>query len=181
MEKICELCNISADYLLGFTDNSTTDPDLKAICNYTGLCENAVNHLHLHFSSSVGMGILRIKEIANDVVLNFLNKLTMSAFDLENACKDWENCCLKNLNENGATAEYSNLEKMYSEKIDLAMYDVSSELNYFLMWYNIRYTRKHKPFNPFKSKTYEEVFEELKEEFLEKETDVNGEHNPPKE
>lgn len=43
--KICDLCNVSADYLLGFTDNSTTDTDLKAICEYTGLGEDAVNKL----------------------------------------------------------------------------------------------------------------------------------------
>lgn len=43
--KICELCNVSADYLLGFTDNSTTDTALQAICEYTGLGEDAVNKL----------------------------------------------------------------------------------------------------------------------------------------
>lgn len=44
--KICELYNISADYLLGFTDNKTTDENLQAVCDYVGLSENAVAVLH---------------------------------------------------------------------------------------------------------------------------------------
>lgn len=40
--RICELCNVSSDYLLGFTDNATTDTDLRAICEYTGLSQEAV-------------------------------------------------------------------------------------------------------------------------------------------
>lgn len=38
--------NISADYLLGLSDNETTDPEVKAICNYTGLSDEAVEALH---------------------------------------------------------------------------------------------------------------------------------------
>ncbi len=49
--KICELCNISSDYLLGFTDNSTTDPDLKAFCEYTGLSEKSIDILHLWYEA----------------------------------------------------------------------------------------------------------------------------------
>lgn len=34
--------NTSADYLLGLSDTSTTDIELKAICDYTGLSESSV-------------------------------------------------------------------------------------------------------------------------------------------
>lgn len=47
--KICESGNVSADYLLGFTDNPTTDPDLKAICEYTGLSEKSIDTLHFWY------------------------------------------------------------------------------------------------------------------------------------
>ncbi len=43
--KICELCNVSADYLLGFTDNTTTDTDLKEICNYMNTNEETIEAL----------------------------------------------------------------------------------------------------------------------------------------
>lgn len=38
--------NVSTDYLLGLTDVTTTDRDLKFICDYTGLSEKSVDVLH---------------------------------------------------------------------------------------------------------------------------------------
>lgn len=52
--KICELCNVSADYLLGFTDNPTTDENLRAVCDYTGLSEEAVKNLSITKSGVQG-------------------------------------------------------------------------------------------------------------------------------
>ena len=43
--KICELCKVSSDYLLGFTDNSTTDADLKEVCNYMNTNEETIEAL----------------------------------------------------------------------------------------------------------------------------------------
>lgn len=43
---ICNKCNVSADYLLGLSNESTRDLDLKAVCKYTGLSENAVKVLN---------------------------------------------------------------------------------------------------------------------------------------
>lgn len=47
--KICKIGNVSVDYLLGFTDNPTIDLDLRAICDYTGLNEKAIDILHTHY------------------------------------------------------------------------------------------------------------------------------------
>lgn len=38
--------NVSTDYLLGFSDNPTTDPDITNACNTTGLNEEAVKKLN---------------------------------------------------------------------------------------------------------------------------------------
>lgn len=43
---ISKFFNVSADYLLGLSPNPTTDPEVKAICNYTGLSGEAVEALH---------------------------------------------------------------------------------------------------------------------------------------
>lgn len=40
--KISKALDVSTDYLLGLTPNTTTDPDLKFICDYTGLSENTI-------------------------------------------------------------------------------------------------------------------------------------------
>lgn len=44
--KIAQFFDVSTDYLLGLNPNSTTDPEVKAICNYTGLSDEAVKALH---------------------------------------------------------------------------------------------------------------------------------------
>lgn len=43
--EISKFLNVSADYLLGLTDNKTTDITVKAICEYTGLSDEAVESL----------------------------------------------------------------------------------------------------------------------------------------
>lgn len=43
--RIADAYNVSTDYLLGRTPNKTTNPELQAVCEYTGLSERAVNNL----------------------------------------------------------------------------------------------------------------------------------------
>lgn len=43
---LCKTFNVSADYLLGLSDVATTDVELKAVCEYTGLTEKAAQKLY---------------------------------------------------------------------------------------------------------------------------------------
>ena len=43
--KMSAYFNVSADYLLGISNNKTIDMNLKAVCKYTGLSENAIEHI----------------------------------------------------------------------------------------------------------------------------------------
>lgn len=47
IEKICRVCGVSADWLLGISDTKTLDITTKAICEATGLSEKAVEDLIL--------------------------------------------------------------------------------------------------------------------------------------
>lgn len=54
--KAAQFFNVSADYLLGLSPNPTTDPEIKAICNYTGLSDEAVKKLNtMHELSEEGV------------------------------------------------------------------------------------------------------------------------------
>lgn len=43
---LADFYNVSLDYLVGRTDTPTTDRDLRAVCDYTGLSEKAIQWLH---------------------------------------------------------------------------------------------------------------------------------------
>ena len=44
--RLAEYFNVSLDYLVGRTENVTTDKDTQFVCDYTGLNEKAVEALH---------------------------------------------------------------------------------------------------------------------------------------
>lgn len=45
LKKIAEFYNISTDYLLGLSEASTQDAELKTVCEYTGLSEKSIKKL----------------------------------------------------------------------------------------------------------------------------------------
>lgn len=72
LKKLAKYFNISADYLLGLTNNKTNDITVKAICEYTGLSDEAVESLadyinidYLEDYESDQLDIEAIKEAAN--------------------------------------------------------------------------------------------------------------------
>lgn len=72
LKKLAKYFNVSADYLLGLTNNKTNDITVKAICEYTGLSDEAVESLadyinidYLEDYESDQLDIEAIKETAN--------------------------------------------------------------------------------------------------------------------
>lgn len=55
--RIAKYYNVSADYLLGLSENSTVEPDMKAAVKCTGLSEKSIEKLkgitHFEFDNSV--------------------------------------------------------------------------------------------------------------------------------
>lgn len=45
LAQICEKMNVSADWLLGLSDIRTSSADTRAVCEYTGLSEEAINSI----------------------------------------------------------------------------------------------------------------------------------------
>mgnify|MGYP003290027436 CR=1 FL=1 len=47
LAKIATTCDVSVDYLLGISETQKRDPNLRATQEYIGLCENAIDLLHI--------------------------------------------------------------------------------------------------------------------------------------
>lgn len=71
LKKLAKYFDVSADYLLGLTENATTDTDLKAVCDYTGLSEDAVNSVKRFKDIFLS---LKDKEVDRDAYLRLLNE-----------------------------------------------------------------------------------------------------------
>lgn len=93
--KIAEYFNVSLDYLVGRTENTTIDNELRFVCDYTGLNEKAVKNLNewvnedffnlpIEFVSYLILnGAVRLSELA----FKYKANLTQAAATKENLLK----------------------------------------------------------------------------------------------
>lgn len=74
LAKIADFFHVSTDYLMGRTDTSTMDEDIKTACNITGLSEGAVHNLHyINFEDEFDFG--NNKEVLNLLIETLDNYL----------------------------------------------------------------------------------------------------------
>ena len=71
LRKICERCNVTADWLVGISDVKTPDAELQAVCNYTGLSSKSIE---------------AIRRIIDKSKIGALNKALSSNAILESLC-----------------------------------------------------------------------------------------------
>ena len=60
--RIAKYYNVSADYLLGLSENSTVEPDMKAAVKCTGLSQKAIEGLQDHLTAELEQLDRRITE-----------------------------------------------------------------------------------------------------------------------
>ena len=65
---ISKFFGVSTDYLLGVTPERTTDTDIRAICEYTGLSEKAVHELNINLRA-----LRSIENKESDIIARLLN------------------------------------------------------------------------------------------------------------
>ena len=78
--KIANYYKVSVDYLLGLTDISTTNKDLRFVCDYTGLSEKAVTTLKADNESVLHKYIINWLIEQKTVLHKLGNYLTSSIF-----------------------------------------------------------------------------------------------------
>lgn len=57
--QISQECGVSADYLLGITNEPIPDPTLQAVCEYTGLSGAAVSTLHSYIDQPIQQSFIK--------------------------------------------------------------------------------------------------------------------------
>ncbi len=65
--KICQVLDVSADYLIGASDVISTEPIIRSMCDYTKLRENDVELLHVisEIDAPEGLGPLYIRMLGD--------------------------------------------------------------------------------------------------------------------
>lgn len=87
--KIAEYFSVSTDYLLGLSDVETTDINIKAICDYTGLSEEAISTLHFvkRWKNFVFLNDFICEFNSFDVIDEYIESLDDEWISLENTLK----------------------------------------------------------------------------------------------
>lgn len=74
LKRVAEYFGVTSDYLIGLSDAATTDTDLKAVCDYTGLSEKSTNLLYL-LNQIKQLAIEEFHPALIDVIDMYLSKM----------------------------------------------------------------------------------------------------------
>lgn len=75
--KLADYFNTTTDFLLGHSPNRTTDINIQAMCNYTGLSEDSIYWLHMKRMDYLNDIEYTEKEHKLSVFFNFINYLAV--------------------------------------------------------------------------------------------------------
>lgn len=151
MEYLVKYANyfgVSTDYLLGLTEVATTDTDLKTVCDYTGLNEEAIESIRTiksnfcnellenkqnneYFRALIETGISKSynENVFSDVIDDFIasdcfEKIIIVLFDEVSRLRDYY---------------YTIFSIVYEENFDILKPLAELDINMFLaFWYEIR-------------------------------------------
>lgn len=187
--KIAKYFNVSADYLLGSTDNKTTDTNLQAVCDYTGLSEKAVKNLtatveldpNEKLSKEKREMLLKILsnsfKIRNDFIASdWFWDIIGYISELDIFSEQWEETFITNLRAKAKGDNFNSEEIGLSQKCDVRRYLITQKINEYINFYDKRIAEENKIII---SGRYSRE-KQLEEKFL-KESSKNGKHNPPEE
>lgn len=147
--KLAKKHGVSTDYLLGFTDVTTTDRDLKFICDYTGLSEKSVKLLRYVKENYKNENKYDGRQKSINEVLDIANALLEhSPFGLDEIAlltAEYKNALIQEAKNIEATIENSNNELQYldalcelslnGKQIEYKCYDIQEAFKDFIKSY----------------------------------------------
>lgn len=173
LKKLAIYFDVSADYLLGLTDNKTLDITVKAICEYTGLSEDAIEELHFTFDSIFHQKFFEFKDYEHDIkeLLKTLSWLIV------------EQHVYKIIEHISLIKEYSQQYLSLKDKIgNIGLYPIDDKIAEQTELNNLRKLQEIEKSIDFERYMLVKLSEKLSNHFDQREqVQDNGEHNPPKE
>ncbi len=151
--KYAQFFGVSLDYIVGISPNATTDPDLKFVCDYTGLNEESIEALqevkHL-------MGIINPENCTD--YFNFMNyfisnALTKGIADFVQSIVDYKRCAYSHFEALKKRISLKTLSDFFAEDptltekekdVKYARYEMQDLFNRFIETYcdNISFKTK---------------------------------------
>lgn len=128
---LCKALNVSADYLLGLAEHETPNEDMRAMCEYTGLSEEALDVLFIGacLKSIQGRGYSVFDDLLKKYGLR-LNHALVDLWDSTESAKDF----LNNLSREPSNNAFTGFEtfESVSQEVELSVFRLSKICNEIL-------------------------------------------------
>lgn len=196
--QFAQFFNVPSDYLLGLSSVESYDTELQAVCDYTGLCAEAVKSLHDYlvytieyrkedfnsfeqyeeYKKIILTRTSLMADIANDYIANdYFYYFLESIIDIEQNSVEWVEACKEGVRHNGPKFYSNEKTEKLSKECDFATLECNRLLDMFIQKHDNRY-KNQKPMLFWEHF----VLDDIKKEVLaEMEAEQNGKHNPTEE
>lgn len=122
LKRICELCDVSSDWLLGLTDEKRPQTDLQAVCRSSGLNLDSISRLKGYDSRTVNA--LLSHEKFSDVIW-YIRKAAENKPDYYNDDPDGEFLALLDeLDDRFEVLDHSEARLLYIERAKTVLGDI---------------------------------------------------------
>ena len=143
LRQIAEYFGVSADYLLGLTDIKSTDTEIQAVCDYTGLKETAVHCLHQYLNSETSAFDDKCFDILNELLdegsplYEIINSAAISRHLIPSEISQINNC-IDLLNESGSedNEKFEQERKRFIEQMYHSFYRTGTNIR--VMYYEAK-------------------------------------------